>query len=498
MKERFDHERHGACTKPHSIAPTRDQQSQNITHLSGSLSRHHNGVGPLAQIGKTFWQRRQSCCHRSAARLPSQQWKATGGHNPPQSGRMTMRMTRAFRAVVLAALLGLLAHAAQAQPVKLTWFMWSGSEPEVTAWRHVAAMVTEKYPDITVEFQTTSFPDYWTKLPALAAAGKLPDIISLQSLRAPGFAQLMEPLDARISADKFDVQNFDPSIIKGLSRNGKQFALPYDFGPLVVYYNADLFKQAGLTLPKPGWTEAEFNKDASALTKGGHYGLVLSAPDAFMAFALSKGAHYLDADGSLDLTNPGMKQAFADYVALVAKDKVAPVLPASGTQSSTLANARFASGDAAMYVDGPWQLINLKKKSQFTIGMAPLPVRAAGSISVSAGSGFGIAATSQHKDAAWKAIQVMTSPEAEQYLAENGRAFPARSAYQKYWYDTAAQGVTGARDAISTALTTAKPYVTTPNWATVASLFEQYAPLAFAGSQSPDKVLTTIQDLASQ
>jgi ABC-type glycerol-3-phosphate transport system substrate-binding protein len=409
---------------------------------------------------------------------------------------MRVRTRRAIFALVLP--LAMAITAARAEPVKLTWFMWSGSEPEVIAWRHVAAMVTEKYPDITVEFQTTSFPDYWTKLPALAAAHKLPDIISLQAQRAPGFAQLMEPLDARIKSDNFDIGAFDPSIIKALSRDGKQFAIPYDFGPLVLYYNHDVFTKAGIALPKPGWTEAEFNRDARALTKDGHYGLVISQPDAFVAFALSRGAHYLNQDGELDLTNDGMKQAFAAYVALVSKEKVAPLLPASGTASSNQANGRFAAGDAAMYVDGPWQLINLKKKSQFTIGLVPIPIRAAGSITVSAGSGFGIATTSQHKAEAWKAIQVLTGPEAEKYLAENGRALPARTAEQTYWFDTAAKDVVGAKEAITTALRTARPYVTTPNWATVAALFEQYAPLAFSGSQPPDKVLETIQQLATQ
>lgn len=408
------------------------------------------------------------------------------------------QVVRAFRAAIIAILLALVGHAVQAEPVKLTWFMWSGSEPEVTAWRRVAAMVTEKYPDITVEFQTTSFPDYWTKLPALAASGKLPDIVSLQTQRAPGFAQLMEPLDARIKADKFDVQSFDPSIMKGLSRDGKQFAIPYDFGPMILYYNRDLFTQAGLPLPKPGWTEADFDKAAQALTRDGQYGLAVSVPDAFVAFARSRGARYLDAAGDLDLTNEAIKQAFTAYAQLVGGKKVAPLFPASGTQSSSVANGRFTSGNIGMYIDGPWQLINLKKKSAFTIGMAPVPARAAGSITISAGSGFGIATTSKNRDEAWKAIQVMTGPASAQYLAESGRAFAARTAMQTYWYETAAKDVVGAQEAIAAALTTAEPYVTTPNWATVSSLFEQYAPLAFAGSEDPARVLMTIQQLASQ
>jgi multiple sugar transport system substrate-binding protein/raffinose/stachyose/melibiose transport system substrate-binding protein len=389
-------------------------------------------------------------------------------------------------------------HGARAEPVKLTWFMWSGSEPEVTAWKHVAALVTEKYPDITVEFQTTSFPDYWTKLPALAAAGKLPDIVSLQSLRTAGFSGLMEPLDSRIKADNFDIGAFEPSIVKGLSREGKIYALPYDFGPLVIFYNVDAFQKAGLTPPHPGWTEAEFMQDAKALTKDGSFGFAVWQPDAFIAFARSKGAQYLTAKGELDLTNPGLEKAFTAYAALVGTDKVAPLLPASGTQSSQLAAARFTAGNVAMIVNGPWQLINIKKQASFHVGLAPVPVREAGSISISAGSGFGIATTSKNKEAAWKAIQVMTGPDAEQYLAEQGRAFAARSADQKFWYDSAAQGVEGARDAIAAALKTAEPYVTTPNWSTVASGFEQYAPLAYAGSESPSKVLATIQDLATQ
>ena len=387
---------------------------------------------------------------------------------------------------------------ARAEQVKLTWFMWSGSDAEVTAWKHVASMVSDKYPDIAVDFQTTAFLDYWTKLPALAASGRLPDIVSLQSQRFPGFAQLMEPLDPLIARDKFDTAAFEPSIFKSFDRGGHQLALPYDFGPLFLYYNHDMFQKAGLPLPAPGWTGADYDKAAKALTTGDTFGGVVSVPDAFMAFAKSEGATWLDSKGQLDLVNPGLKKAFADYVGLVATSKVAPLFPASGTLSSAVANGRFTAGAVAMYVDGPWQLINVKRKAGFTVGVAPVPARAAGNATISAGSGFGIASTSRHKEEAWKAIQVMTGPEAEQYLAENGRAFSARSAMQKYWLDTAAAGVVGTQEAIAASLKVAEPYRTTPNWASVAALFEQYAPLAFAGSQPPDKVLETIQQLATQ
>ena len=79
---------------------------------------------------------------------------------------------------------------AYADTVNLTWGMWVGSDAEKAAWQHVADMVTAKYPDIKITLQTASWPDYWTKLPTLAASNQLPDIVSLQSLRTPGFASL--------------------------------------------------------------------------------------------------------------------------------------------------------------------------------------------------------------------------------------------------------------------------------------------------------------------
>jgi ABC-type glycerol-3-phosphate transport system substrate-binding protein len=55
----------------------------------------------------------------------------------------------------------------------LTWFMWTGSASEVQSWKHLADMVTQKYPDIAITFQTASFNDYFTKL-AAQASGECP------------------------------------------------------------------------------------------------------------------------------------------------------------------------------------------------------------------------------------------------------------------------------------------------------------------------------------
>lgn len=166
----------------------------------------------------------------------------------------------------------LFATAASAEQVNLTWQMWTGSETDTKSWQHLAEMVTAKYPDIKVTLTTTGWVDYWTRLPVLAASGQLADIVSMQSLRMPNFYSLLEPLNDRIEADKFDVGAFTPSIIGGMSVDKQLYGLPYDVGPWVIYYNQDALEAAGVPLPKPGWTLAEFTDAAKKLTKDGKYG----------------------------------------------------------------------------------------------------------------------------------------------------------------------------------------------------------------------------------
>src|SRR3954453_9089829 len=111
---------------------------------------------------------------------------------------------------------------------KLIWFMWSGSNAEVQAWKHLGDLMTKKYPDIELTFQTASFTDYFTKLAAQSSGGNAPCLLGMQSLRAPGLGQLLQPLDDLAKKQGVDLAQFDPAIVKGLQVDGKQVAIPYD------------------------------------------------------------------------------------------------------------------------------------------------------------------------------------------------------------------------------------------------------------------------------
>lgn len=401
------------------------------------------------------------------------------------------------KALLLAAIGGsFLATTASAEQIDLTWQMWTGSEAQTRTWQHLADMVSAKYPDIKVTLQTAGWVDYWTRLPVLAASGQLADIVSMQSLRMPNFYSLLEPLNARMEADKFDIGAFTPSIIGGMSVGKELYGLPYDVGPWVIYYNQDAFEAAGIPLPKPGWTLAEFTDAAKKLTKDGKYGFGVT-PVNYSVMASAWGDKYVNAAGELDLVNPDAVAAADRLIGFAAKDKIAPLVP-SGNDAGTVIQGRFNSGNIAMYVDGPWSIIGMKGEVKFKVGLATLPRDKGELAAVTAGSGFGIATTSKNKDAAWKAIQVLTSPEALSYLAEQGRALPARTAAQSSWYNVAAKDITNGGEALDYSLAHSIPYAITSNWAMVENLFNQYFPPAFAGSADAKQTMETIQSLAQQ
>jgi multiple sugar transport system substrate-binding protein len=372
----------------------------------------------------------------------------------------------------------------------LVWNMWSGSTAEVDSWNHLSQMVTAKYPDTSLEFQTSSFNDYWTKLAAQASSGDTGCILGVQSLRARSIAPLLVPLDDMLAGAGVNPADFDQSIWKGLQVDGKQLAIPYDFGPLVMFYNVDRFREAGVPVPSVKWTVQDFLSAAQSLTTGGKYGFALYPTiDSVIPWSLSlKGTDPVTSDGKLDLSQQGFVEAVQWYTDLVNKLHVAPQVAASSDPTPALSS--FIAGSAAMVVDGPWQLVNVKKQAKFEVGVLPIPAGASGSHSQVAGSGFGISQTCPDPDKALQAIAVLTGPEALQYLAEQGRAYPARTAQQDAWFSPE---LANAKEGLKAAIDNSVSSPATENYTQVSQLFMQYGVQAVNGQQSVPDFLNSVQ-----
>jgi len=371
----------------------------------------------------------------------------------------------------------------------LQWSMWSGGTAEKDAWQAAADAVNAANPAITVDLETSSFDDYFTKMGTRIASGSAPCIVSLQSLRLGALQDGLLPLDDLISSTGFDTSDFVPAALEGLAADGQQYGIPYDNGPMLMLYNKDRFEEAGVDEPTSGWTQDDFVAAAKKLTTDGKYGFSAYPSDLVMFSHLlsMSGQQPVSQDGELQLDNADLQAAAQEYADLVATEKVAPELAGN---DSTFPYNQFIAGTTAMVVDGPWDLLSIQSQSDFEIGAVELPAGPDGSKTLSAGSGFGISKTCSVPEQAFEAIQTITSTEQLSQLAADGRAFPSRVSAQDPWYDNAFDG---AQQALEDASATAEPMRTTSNWSQVATDVIQYGVPAFNGSTTMKDVLDQVQ-----
>lgn len=350
--------------------------------------------------------------------------------------------------------------------VNLRFAMWTGTPEEQEIWEELASRVNEVHPNIEVEFETDSFQNYWDKLQAQVASGTAADILALQSLRtgAFGYRDVYEPLDEFIDSDQdFNIDDFDTSILESLSWDGEQIAIPYDFGPYMLYYNKDIFDEKGVEYPTPNMSWDEFLEKAKAVTGEETYGFTMDTRqfNNNIPWIWQNGGDFMNEDGSESLMNEPETVDAIQFISDMFHES-GVMAPISDPGNTTLYREQFYDGLAAMYLDGPWNTANVRAQADFEWDYTTVPAGEAGAQTFVAGSGFGIFSGSEHKEEAWKAISVMLGEENFKYLASTGRAYPARTSAVDSFINASEEPE--SIELVSEAAKAARPLVTTTNW----------------------------------
>ena len=135
----------------------------------------------------------------------------------------------------------------------------------------------EKYPDIDVQLESVP-QEYGTKLLAQIAAGTAPDVIQVGDGDVARYVRegIVEPLDPYINGDNpLDMSIFYPGVASFGQVGGVTYFLTKDYSPLVLYYNKDMFDEAGLEYPNENWTWDDLLNAAQKLTTKDRWGIQL-------------------------------------------------------------------------------------------------------------------------------------------------------------------------------------------------------------------------------
>lgn len=358
-------------------------------------------------------------------------------------------------------------ESASGGPVTLRWMQTAATQPEIEQWRELAADVTKKYPNIIVNLETTDWNNYWTKLPAEIASGNTADILYMQNLRTKGFVtQGCVPLDSYIKEDKqLDFPDYISGIVDGMSVDGKVYGLPYDVGPYVIFYNKELFDKYGVPYPDDKTDIAGLLDRARKLTRDGNFGFAASIHwDRLVPFIWGAGGSFYSDNGKYNVTDPKVQRGIKFYTDLLTAEKVAAPINDTGNQYQD--REIFYSGKAGMYVDGPWNITNIRKFAKFKFDVAPMMIGLEGKrVTPTMGSGFTVSKFSKHPKEAYQAITVLTSKESLEKLAAWGRALPARKSAQPMFLKANAdlQGLSNALE-VSALPGVSQAYSTPYNW----------------------------------
>ncbi|MEU5047036.1 extracellular solute-binding protein [Streptomyces griseorubiginosus] len=133
------------------------------------------------------------------------------------------------------------------------WWNISTTEPAKTVWAGLAKKFEAQNPKVKIKIVQLENDAYKSKMTALTASGKLPDIFHTWGggvLKQQVDAGLVEDLTDRTKpwSDGLLKVTKDPYIL-----DDKLYGVPFDMGMIGFWYNKKLFKQAGVSEPPTTW-----------------------------------------------------------------------------------------------------------------------------------------------------------------------------------------------------------------------------------------------------
>jgi len=361
------------------------------------------------------------------------------------------------------------------------------------------AIFEKRHPHIKVALEPVSYKDKETKYTVESAAGKAPDVFHVHAFSLPmffdkGFAMDLTPFIEKEGGNKF-LEAWYPLCIKLVMHKGKVHAMPGDYMSMVLVYNTELFKAAGLDPKKPPKTWEEFLEYNLKLTKAPEkWGFaVLGAKDPgfelrFSPFLWSFGGDYLTPDNKRSaLDSKEAREAFKYFIELYTKYKVMP--PGVTSMNAQDVRTQLAHRKIAWEIGSGWtapivNAINPELKAFEVLDAAPLPVKKNRVTTIWLSSWI-MSPHTKHPKEAWELLKFITSKEMELNWFVNNRVTSSRKDVNQ---EPQVQGDKFAK-VIASQLLYGKVVPQIPQWPEIIDAFTTAVQEAFTEMKTPEKAL---------
>jgi len=276
---------------------------------------------------------------------------------------------------------------------------------------------------------TTNLEEYYPKLNALVAAGETPDMFIVSP--GPNLDVYVEPgvaadLTSYLEADGWvDTFNGGKNAFSQQTYDGKIYAVPLNIAAACVFYNTDMFADAGITEMPTDWEG--LMAACQALQGAGYTPLTISAGTAW---CLSMLAGYIcDSEGvDLDAIDAGTAH-WTDANVVAAANKLIEFSkyfqPTAAGDTNDVATANFYNEEAAMLIQGSWaigQMNGANPAIEDKCGVFAFP--GTGGKVIAKSDSLAMSSTTKNPEAVIALMKYFTDDTAQKYTAEVGGKIP--------------------------------------------------------------------------
>ena len=313
---------------------------------------------------------------------------------------------------------------ASGDQVTLNWAVW---DKESTAyWQAMADGYMAANPNVTIEMTDLGSTDYMTQLATQLAGGNGElDILTIKDI--PGYSNLinLEMLVPMNDILERDTADFGGVIEQLTASDGNFYAVPFRSDFWVLFYNKDMFDEAGIEYPSNDMTWEEYRELAAKMTSGEGsakvYGSHHHTWEAMVsAWAVQDGKNTVVAK-DYEFLRPYYEQALwlqdNGYIQDYATLKTANI-----HYSSVFKNQQCAMMPMGTYFIATMMQAIADGECDFNWGIAtiPHPDDVEAGYTVGSITPIAISAYTDAQDLAWDFVKFAASEEAADILAQNG------------------------------------------------------------------------------
>lgn len=311
---------------------------------------------------------------------------------------------------------------------KLTVWGW---EATMKALQAADADFKQAYPNIEIEYVPRPPADTYQQLQLAASAGTgLPDISVIEDSHLAQFVGLGVLADVSENVKPY-ISQFNEYRWQQATLDGKYYAMPWDSGPVAVFYRRDVFEKAGVD-PESIKTWDDYYAAAKTIKEKAGVPMWQQAKAQndgrlFEMLMWQEGLGYVDKDGNVILDKEPRIAEILDYMGKFWKEDLA----ADSQPWTDPWYKEMADGTVATVVEAAWMggffksFIAPEAKGKW--GVFRLPAWKAGGVQSSndGGSSMAIFETSQQKEAAWAYVEFhLARPDAMIKIYEQSDFYP--------------------------------------------------------------------------